>query len=463
MVGVSERFLQVRADHLAGVIQMPLIDEEGNRVIVETEADEPDANAYQGDSDISNKEFRYNPPMHSANLSKVADFGNVGTKTSDFYDEDSAPKSYKEQWAKEGLNTLRLGRIIQHYQAPGQVSLMDYRWGFRFLYNPSSVTYVSSRNDSFVIDPRSETNRVLSGVFQNFQNVSFTVLLDRLPDVMSGIPSTDAYSPTLSTADKSGLLRYGTHWDMEALFKICNGEWNLTDRGKTSNIGILMPSNARLILGPGINFYGFIGSVTWKDELFSADMVPVRTRLDIVFKRHVDMTAEQAEDSFPGIATAQAGNEVEEEGGGGGDYVDTGGGDTSRTDREIPSGYKNGRSTSSAVAYATSRVGKDADFNRRCLAWVSRQVFQGPTRNIGHAYQVWDNSPARLHHSRDWGAPRGALVLWSSAIGDGSGHIAVSLGDGKMATTAPGGIQITNIKGFSDRGYLGWMPPYFVK
>ena len=422
------------------------------------------SDADQTDADISNKEFRYNPPMHSANLSKRVDFGNVKLSTDKFYDEDTAPKSYQEKWAAEGLNTLRLGRIIQHYQAPGQVSLMKYRWGFRFLYNPTSISYVSSRNDTFIIDPRSETNRALSGVFQNFQSVSFTVLLDRLPDVMSGIPSRSSYSPTLSASDETGIKRYGTHWDMEALFKICNGEWNLTDRGKTSNIGILMPSNARLILGPGINFYGFIGSVTWKDELFSAGMIPVRTRLDIVFKRHVDMTADQAEQSFPGIASAQEGNpegstDLEGEYG---NYINTGGGDTSRTDKGIPSGYKNGRSTSSAVAYALSRVGKDAAFNHRCLAWVSRQVYQGPVRGIDHAYQVWENAESSLRHPRDWGAPRGAIVLWNSSVGGGSGHIAVSLGEGKMATTWPGGVKVMDLKGMSS-GYLGWMPPVFRK
>lgn len=268
---------------------------------------------YQADVDISHKTFRFNPPLHNSNTFLVPDLGNEETKAAVLYDEATAPASYAEKWAKEGLNTLRLGRIIQHHMAPGQSGLLEHRWGFRFLYNPTTISYVTSRNDSFVIDPRSETNRVLSGVFQNFQSASFTVLLDRTPDVLSGIPDKSAYSPRLSDEDREGILRYGTHWDMEALFKICNGEWDLMDRGKTGDMGALMPSNARLILGPGVNFYGFIGSVTWNHELFSEDMVPMRTRLDIIFRRHVDMSAEQAEKSFPGIASAQMGNPEESE------------------------------------------------------------------------------------------------------------------------------------------------------
>lgn len=459
---------------------MPAIDDDGKRVkadkpgaeqvvedpgdvLVESEVPPGDpATGYQGDINLSDKEFRYNPPLHNSARSVRVDLGEAGVRTANFYDEKSG--SYKEDWAEAGLNTLRLGRIIQHYMAPGQASLMEHRWGFRFLYNPSTVQYVSSRNDSFVIDPRSETNRVLSGVFQNFQSISFTVLLDRLPDVISGIPDVGEYSPALSKGDREGILRYGTHWDMEALFRIANGEWNLTDRGKTSNIGVLMPSNARLILGPGVNFYGFLGSVTWNDEMFSRDMVPVRTRLDLVFRRHVDMTAEEAADSFPGIATAQEGNP--DSGGGsepGTGSTDSRGGDTKKTDALIPSGYKNGRSTAAAATYAESRAGMDANFNQRCLAWVSRQVFQSPTRGITYAYQVWDNAPTTMRFSRDFGPPRGAIVLWSHSIGGGAGHIAVALGNGKMATTMPGGVRIVPIKGFSDRAYLGWMPPYFVR
>ena len=298
----------------------------GGAYVSETEADESTTTTSEDQSgneaDISGKEFRYNPPMHASNLFRVVDFGQgkagTGKKTTaEFYDEDGAPKSYKEEWAKENLSNLRLGRIIQHHIAPGQVSQLKYRWGFRFHYNPTSITYVSSRNDTFVIDPRSTTNTILSGVNQNFQNISFTVLLDRLPDVASGIPEENQYSPSLSSEDKGGILRYGTHWDMEALLRIANGDWELTDRGKTSNIGVLMPSNARLILGPGLNFFGFISGVVWKDEMFLGDMIPVRTRLDITFKRHVEMTSEQAKNSFPGIAQDSEPVESSDSGGGG--------------------------------------------------------------------------------------------------------------------------------------------------
>jgi len=56
---------------------------------------------------------------------------------------------------------------------------------------------------------------------------------------------------------------------------------------------------------------------------------------------------------------------------------------------------------------------------------------------------------------------RMTVISRRAAIGGGAGHIAISLGGGKMVTTTGGAISIRNIRGFSDRAYLGWMPPYF--
>ena len=131
-------------------------------------------------------------------------------------------------------------------------------------------------------------------------------------------------------------------------------------------------------------------------------------------------------------------------------------------DAMLPAGYANGRTASQAVAYALTQVGiwRDSGY---CLRFVGRVVYQRPWDggSINEAHMVWDNAPTSLRYERDFDAPRGAIVLWSSAIGGGAGHIAISLGGGKMVTTTGGAISIRSIRGFSDRAYLGWMPPYF--
>jgi hypothetical protein len=82
---------------------------------------------------------------------------------------------------------------------------------------------------------------------------------------------------------------------LEILYRLCNGVFTLKDRGRTSDIGMIIPSNARLLLGPGQNHFGFVESVSYNDLMFSRDMVPVRTEVDILFRRHVDMAPEDSD------------------------------------------------------------------------------------------------------------------------------------------------------------------------
>jgi hypothetical protein len=143
---------------------------------------------------------------------------------------------------------------------------------------------------------------------------------------------------------------------------------------------------------------------------------------------------------------------------------DHGDADTSGRDVDamLPDGYRNGRSASQAVRWALNQVGvwRDAGY---CLRFVGRFAYQRPWdgASIDQAHHVWDHAPVALRHARDFSPPRGAIVLWDSSIGGGAGHIAISLGGGQMVTTTRGAVAITSIRGFSDSGYLGWMPPYF--
>lgn len=131
-------------------------------------------------------------------------------------------------------------------------------------------------------------------------------------------------------------------------------------------------------------------------------------------------------------------------------------------DAMLPAGYRNGRTAEQAIAYALTQVGvwRDAGY---CLRFIGRAVYQRPpdSGSIPSAHLVWDNAPASMHHDRDFDAPRGALLLWNSRIGGGHGHIAISLGGGRMITTTRGAVTTAHITGFADHAYLGWMPPYF--
>ncbi len=126
-------------------------------------------------------------------------------------------------------------------------------------------------------------------------------------------------------------------------------------------------------------------------------------------------------------------------------------------DDMLPSGYSNPRSAPAAVDWALSQVGVHRD-SGYCLRFVDLAF--GRSSGPASAHLVWTQSPEQFHH-REGLPPAGAVVVWSSAIGDGHGHIAVSLGDGRMVSTTNGPVAILPIRGFADDAYLGWMPPYF--
>ena len=128
-----------------------------------------------------------------------------------------------------------------------------------------------------------------------------------------------------------------------------------------------------------------------------------------------------------------------------------------QVDSALPDGYRNPRSAQRAVGWALRQVGVFRD-SGYCLRFVN--LAYGRPSGPPSAYLVWTRSNPRLHRT-DWDAPRGSVVLWSSAIGGGHGHIGISLGDGRMVSTTDGPISVLPIRGYADDAYLGWMPPYF--
>ncbi len=129
----------------------------------------------------------------------------------------------------------------------------------------------------------------------------------------------------------------------------------------------------------------------------------------------------------------------------------------SGVDSMLPDGYHNPRSAEAAVQWALSQVGVNRD-SGFCLRFVDLAFGRGS--GPASAHQVWTESDPSLHHTAGT-PPRGSVVVWSSAIGGGHGHIAVSLGDGRMVSTTSSQVSILSIAGFADSAYLGWMPPYF--
>lgn len=278
-------------------------DDEGRMVEegTDVDTDEVELARYVEDQDISTKAFRFNPPLHAHSLPQRVDFGSIRSANRslvDYLDESGIGRNWTESdVGKQGkkFHDLRLGRIIQDRTAVGYAATMKYRHGFRFLYNPTQVSVSASRNSSVILDGRSAHNMVLSGINQNFQTITFKLVLNRIPDVMLPSISDGDYSPRLYAGQRKKIRERGTHFDLEYLYRVCNGAPVLEDRGKTGDIGVIIPANARLILGKGQNFFGFVQSISYEDVMFSPDMVPIKTDVNVTFRRHVDISYQQTE------------------------------------------------------------------------------------------------------------------------------------------------------------------------
>lgn len=241
---------------------------------------------------METKPWRFNPPLHKDNHHARIEFASDDPdleKSKSYYNREPTVGNVPMGAAGvEQLTQLRLGRIIQYEMAAGLAGQNAYRYGFRFLYNPTSVTVSASRNDSVYINPSTSHDSIVSGINQNFQLVTLRLMLNRKPDVLLKPLSGADYMPGIDQTDIDGIQKYGTHWDLQYLYLVCNGEWDLDDRGKTSDIGFISPASARLLLGQ-LNLFGFVESINYEDVLFSGGMVPILTQVDLTYRRHVDI------------------------------------------------------------------------------------------------------------------------------------------------------------------------------
>ncbi|MBT2384058.1 peptidase M23 [Streptomyces sp. ISL-11] len=133
-----------------------------------------------------------------------------------------------------------------------------------------------------------------------------------------------------------------------------------------------------------------------------------------------------------------------------------------------PDKVKNRRSTEDAIKWAKAEADSHrADWYQKCLAFTSIAYgwnSSGTPYAIDHYKDVM---PKEMRHDGDRNPPPGALMFWDTH--HRAGHVAIYVGDGKVASNdivTPGEISIvpaTDIESKWGAEYLGWSPPYYPK
>lgn len=128
----------------------------------------------------------------------------------------------------------------------------------------------------------------------------------------------------------------------------------------------------------------------------------------------------------------------------------------------------NPRSVKDAIAWAKANAGSHSTktWYRRCLAYTAI-VYGWNVSGVTYAIDHYTVVPKSMRHDKDRHPPAGALMYWET--GGRAGHIAVYLGDGKVASNdilRPGYIDIVDAELFETKWgatYVGWTPPVFPK
>jgi hypothetical protein len=130
-----------------------------------------------------------------------------------------------------------------------------------------------------------------------------------------------------------------------------------------------------------------------------------------------------------------------------------------------PTAVRNPRSTEAAIRWAEKEAQTGGrTWYRACLAFAARTHgwnFSG----VHYAIDHYRKMPTSMKHHNDRTPAPGALMYWDT--GQRAGHVAVYLGNGKIASNdirRPGYIDVvpaTDIETKWGAKYLGWAPPYF--
>jgi hypothetical protein len=244
---------------------------------------------------------RYNPQSHyvtrgysrGLGINVLTAFDSVGSANSQI--PTGVSGNYAEIKVDPTQYVGKLGRIIQDPNTATLVNTKDPKslWGFRYTYNPTTIQYAVSGNTN--VDWTLGSNDPAALLAGNMQ-VTFQLYLNRIADLtqLRGKYTNKGYTPPLNPDQIAGLLNRGTEYDLEYLYRVCNGDPDesfgknpiLSYNGISSDIGILKSVPVWLYINDNMKLFGSIVNMNVNHAMFTLDMIPILTTVDITFTRY---------------------------------------------------------------------------------------------------------------------------------------------------------------------------------
>jgi hypothetical protein len=231
---------------------------------------------------------RWNPPPHDATK------GNRKAYTYEQKVLDANGNVVTDKQISPAVYSGKLGRIYQDVNSAKTVNTTDSSslWGFRFMYNPTTFQYNVGANTS--VD-WTLGNADPAALLAGNMTYSFQLYVNRILDLgsLSDNPNR-GYTPALKPDQINGLLNRGTEFDIEYLYRVCNGDPDpkgnnpmiTYSNGISSDIGILKALPVWLVFNDNMKLFGSVTSLTVNHVMFNLDMIPIFSTIDISFTRY---------------------------------------------------------------------------------------------------------------------------------------------------------------------------------
>ena len=233
----------------------------------------------------------YDQPFSSK--PKPSDYTNLGMFYQDPDSNTIAPDD------KGSLNSAASGS-----DTALQAKLSANLYGFRFLFNPTTFGYGANVNNSVDWSIPNTNNAVVVGTGIGGQ-ISLGILLDRVADMYtmknkrpSDVMGPPHYPYDLTPEQCENILRRGTEYDLEYLFRVVNGKPAATTmlgyNGSTnfklesSNLGYIAGTPFIFKVHDALRFRVMLTTLQVSHDIFTKNMVPIRTYVQIGLERLPD-------------------------------------------------------------------------------------------------------------------------------------------------------------------------------
>ena len=206
----------------------------------------------------------------------------------------------------------------------GNAAQLDKLWGFRFLFNPQYLSFNLSSNNKVDWTRPNENDAALvaSGIGGS---ITVNLLLDRVADMSTmkqwaasgGGPMQQGNYPVSMDAEQcAGILHRGTEYDLEYLFRVVNGNpQKVILMGESpedglemysANMGYMTQLPFIFKISERQRYKVIMQSLNIEHSMFTRDMVPIRTVVQIGLERLPDLVS----GDFEKFETAEFFNKV---------------------------------------------------------------------------------------------------------------------------------------------------------